>query len=118
MYGKCRALVEACRVFEEMVNRDVVSWNAIIVAHEKNGNEEKTLSLFVWMLQSGMELDEFTYGSVLKACARWQALNCGMEIYNRIIKSRMGLDNFVGIALIDMYSKCGMMEEAEKGDER
>ena len=69
MYGECRALVEACRMFEEMVSRDAVSWNAIIAAHEQNGNEEKTLSLFVWMLQSGMKPDEFTYGSVLKACA-------------------------------------------------
>ena len=69
MYGECRALVEACRMFEEMVSRDAVSQNAIIAAHEQNGNEETTLSLFAWMLQSGMEPDEFTYGSVLKACA-------------------------------------------------
>ncbi|CBI16904.3 unnamed protein product, partial [Vitis vinifera] len=85
MYGKCGALVEACLVFEEMVSRDAVSWNAIIAAHEQNGNEEKTLSLF---------------------------------IHNRIIKSRLGLDSFVGIALIDMYSKCGMMEKAEKLHDR
>lgn len=118
MYGKCGALYEACRVFEEMVSRDAVSWNAIIAAHEQNGNEEQTLSLFVLMIRSGLEPDEFTYGSVLKACAGWQALSCGMEIHNRIIKSRVGLDSFVGSALVDMYSKCGMMEEAEKLHDR
>lgn len=118
MYGKCGALVEACHVFEDMVSRDAVSWNAIIAAHEQNGNEEKTLSLFVGMLRSGMEPDEFTYGSVLKACMGWQALNRGMEIHNRIIKSNMGFDSFVGSALVDMYSKCGMMEDAEKLNDR
>ncbi|XP_017975619.1 PREDICTED: pentatricopeptide repeat-containing protein At3g02330 [Theobroma cacao] len=114
MYGKCGALAEACRVFHEMDRRDAISWNAIIAAHEQNGNEEETLSHFVSMLHSGMEPDEFTYGSVLKACSGQQTLNYGMEIHNRIIKSGMGLHSFVGSALVDMYSKCGMMEEAEK----
>ncbi|OVA10264.1 Pentatricopeptide repeat [Macleaya cordata] len=118
MYGKCRALVEARNVFDSMDRRDAVSWNAIIAAYEQNGHEQETFSLFFFMLQSGMEPDEFTYGSVLKACGGWQALNSGMEIHDRIIKSGLGLDLFVGSALIDMYGKCGMMEEAEKLHER
>lgn len=61
-----------------------------------------------------MNPDEFTYGSVLKACVGGQALNYGMEIHGRIIKSGMGLDPFVGSALVDMYCKCGMIEEGEK----
>uniref|UniRef100_A0A2N9GV68 Uncharacterized protein n=1 Tax=Fagus sylvatica TaxID=28930 RepID=A0A2N9GV68_FAGSY len=118
MYGKCGALFEACCVFDEMGRRDAVSWNAIIAAHEQNENKEGTLSLFLLMLRSRMEPDDFTYGSVLKACAGQQALNCGMEIHNRIIKSGMGLDVFVASALVDMYCKCGMMEEAEKIHDR
>ncbi|KAG2715369.1 hypothetical protein I3843_03G075700 [Carya illinoinensis] len=118
MYGKCGALFEARRVFDEMLQRDAVSWNAIIVAHEQNENEEETLALFVSMLMSRMEPDEFTYGSVLKACAGQQALHFGMEIHGRLIKSRMGLKSFVGGALVDMYCKCGMMEEAEKIHDR
>ncbi|XP_059670504.1 pentatricopeptide repeat-containing protein At3g02330, mitochondrial [Cornus florida] len=118
MYGKCGALAEARCVFGEMERRDAVSWNAIIAAHEQNGNEEETLSLFVWMLRSRMEPDEFTYGSVLKACAARQALNSGLEIHNRIIKSGMGLDLFVGSALVDMYCKCAKVEEAEKLHDR
>ncbi|XWS75609.1 hypothetical protein CRYUN_Cryun01aG0105700 [Craigia yunnanensis] len=118
MYGKCGALAEACHIFYEMERRDAISWNAIIAAHEQNGNEEETLSYFVLMLHSGMEPDEFTYGSVLKACAGQQALNYGMEIHDRIIKSGMGLHSFVGSALVDMYCKCGMMEEAYKIHDR
>ncbi|KAJ0100321.1 hypothetical protein Patl1_21576 [Pistacia atlantica] len=118
MYGKCGALAEACLVFDEMQRRDAVSWNAIIAAHEQNGKEEETLSYFVLMLHARMEPDEFTYGSVLKACAGQQALNYGMEIHNRVIKSGMGLNWFVGSTLVDMYCKCGMMEEAEKIHDR
>ncbi|KAL0332169.1 UNVERIFIED_CONTAM: Pentatricopeptide repeat-containing protein, mitochondrial [Sesamum calycinum] len=91
--------------------------NAILDIFEQNENEE-TLLLFVSMLQSGMEPDEFTYGSVLKACAGGQALHCGREIHGQVIKSGMGLDSFVGSVLVDMYCKCGMMEEAEKLHDR
>ncbi|GFZ19005.1 pentatricopeptide repeat (PPR) superfamily protein [Actinidia rufa] len=114
MYGKCGALMEAHCVFDEMERTDAVSWNAIIAASEQNGNEEETLSLFVWMLRSRMEPDDFTYGSVLKACAGRQALNCGMEVHGRVIKSGMGFDWFVGSAIVDMYCKCSNVGEAEK----
>ncbi|XP_010257871.2 PREDICTED: pentatricopeptide repeat-containing protein At3g02330 [Nelumbo nucifera] len=118
MYGKCGALVEARSVYDEMERLDAVSWNAIIAAYEQNEHEEDTLLLFSRMLHSGMEPDEFTYGSVLKACASLEALNYGLEIHNRIIKSGLGVDLFVGSALVDMYCKCGMMEEAGKLHDR
>ncbi|KAM7279863.1 hypothetical protein ACFE04_006997 [Oxalis oulophora] len=114
MYGKCGSLSESCLVFEEMKIRDAVSYNAIITAHEQNKSEETTLSLFVSMLHSGMEPDEFTYGSVLKVCANQPLLNYGVEIHSRIIKCGLGMNIFVGSSLIDMYCKCGVIEEAEK----
>nr|XP_009767912.1 PREDICTED: pentatricopeptide repeat-containing protein At3g02330 [Nicotiana sylvestris] len=118
MYGKCEAPREARRLFDEMEIKDAVSWNAIIAAHEQNGHEDETLILFFRMLQARMEPDEFTYGSVLKACAARQDLNIGMVIHNRIIKSGMGLECFIGSAVIDMYCKCEKVEEAEKLHER
>ncbi|XLT27531.1 hypothetical protein HN873_058823, partial [Arachis hypogaea] len=114
MYGKCGGLMESCLIFDEMKKRDVVSWNAIILAHEQNEEVETTLLLFISILWSTMEPDDFTYGSVVKACAAQQALNYGMEIHGQIIKSELGLDSFVGSSLVDMYCKCGMLEEAEK----
>ncbi|KAM1964070.1 hypothetical protein ACFX15_044578 [Malus domestica] len=118
MYGKCGDLFGASRVLDEMVVRDAVSWNAIIAAYGQNEIEKETLSFFVSMLRSRMEPDEFTFGSVLKACAGRLSLNYGMEIHSRIIKSGMGMNLFVGGALVDVYCKCGMMEEAEKIHDR
>ncbi|CAA0381082.1 unnamed protein product [Arabidopsis thaliana] len=113
MYGKCQALAEAFRVFDEMRRRDAVSWNAIIAAHEQNGKGYETLFLFVSMLRSRIEPDEFTFGSILKACTGG-SLGYGMEIHSSIVKSGMASNSSVGCSLIDMYSKCGMIEEAEK----
>lgn len=118
MYGKCAALDEACRIFDDMELRDAVSWNAIIAACGQNENEEETLSLLVNMLCVKMEPDEFTYGSVLKACAGQKLVNYGKEVHSRIIKSGMGFDIFVGSAIVDMYCKCSHVEEANKLHER
>ncbi|KAK9112014.1 hypothetical protein Scep_019533 [Stephania cephalantha] len=114
MYGKCAAVFEASSIFYMMDTRDAVSWNAIIAAYEQNGHEEETINLYLQMLYSGMEPDEFTYGSVLKACAGHQAVEVGVKVHDRIVKSGLGLDLFVASALVDMYCKCGMMNEAKK----
>ncbi|XP_047307624.1 pentatricopeptide repeat-containing protein At3g02330, mitochondrial-like [Impatiens glandulifera] len=114
MYGKCGDSFIARRVFDEMPIRDAVSWNAVIAAYVQNGEEDETLSIFVLMLRSRMEPDDFTYGSVLKACSSQQSLNKGLEIHTRIVKSGMGFDWFVGSSLVDMYCKCAKIDEAEK----
>lgn len=114
MYGKCGALTEARIVFEEMNRRDAVSWNAIIAALEQNEQCEETLFCFAEMLRCGMEPDEFTYGSVLKACASLESLDFGVKVHDKIIKCGLGFESFVASALVDMYCKCGAMEEAMK----
>ncbi|KAF6158155.1 hypothetical protein GIB67_014949 [Kingdonia uniflora] len=54
--------------FDVMDRINVASWNAIVVAYEHIGYGEETLELFCLMLRSGMEPDEFSSGSVIKAC--------------------------------------------------
>ncbi|KAL5987495.1 hypothetical protein ACLOJK_035243 [Asimina triloba] len=118
MYGKCGDSVGAQKAFDNMDWRDAVSWNGIIAACEQNGCNEETLFCFGQMLSSGFEPDEFSYGSVLKACAGLQSLGCGMEIHSQVVKSGLGLDSFVGSALVHMYCKCGVIEDAEKLHDR
>nr|GEW21536.1 elongation factor 2-like [Tanacetum cinerariifolium] len=112
MYGKCGALAEARLVFEEMQIRDAVSWNAIIVAYEQNGNVDETLHLLVWMLCSGLESDEFTFGSVLKACAGLQSLKDGrfslqeqsevaQKFFSQMLEVGAKPDNFTFATVLD-----------------
>lgn len=118
LYGKCKALVEAYLVFQEMEQRDSVSWNAIIAALEQNECYEDTIAHLNEMLRSGMEPDDFTYGSVLKACAGLQSLEYGLVVHGKAIKSGLGLDAFVSSTVVDMYCKCGAITEAQKLHDR
>ncbi|GAB2272840.1 hypothetical protein Dimus_007659 [Dionaea muscipula] len=112
MYGKCGAMEGAQCVFDEILGRDAVSWNAIIAAYEQNGDAEATLGFYASMIHSGVEPDEFTYGSVLKVPAGDEAYHQGMVIHGRAIKTGIAMQSFVGGSLVDMYCKCGMMDEA------
>lgn len=118
LYGKCKALVEAYLIFQDMEQRDSVSWNAIIAALEQNGRYEDTILHFNEMLRFGMGPDDFTYGSVLKACAALQSLEYGLMVHDKVIKSGLGSDPFVASTVVDMYCKCGMIADAQKLHDR
>jgi pentatricopeptide repeat protein len=115
LYGKCKALAKEYRVFQEMERRNSVSWNAIIAALEQNERYEDTIAHFNEMLRFSMEPDDFTYGSVVKACASaMQSLEYGLMVHDKVIKSGLGSDAFVASTVVDMYCKCGMITEAQK----
>ncbi|XP_052133860.1 pentatricopeptide repeat-containing protein At3g02330, mitochondrial [Oryza glaberrima] len=118
LYGKCKALMEAYLIFQGMKQKDSVSWNAIIAALEQNGHYDDTILHFNEMLRFGMKPDDFTYGSVLKACAALRSLEYGLMVHDKVIKSGLGSDAFVASTVVDMYCKCGIIDEAQKLHDR
>uniref|UniRef100_UPI0040747504 Synthetic PPR-DYW protein n=1 Tax=synthetic construct TaxID=32630 RepID=UPI0040747504 len=114
MYAKCGELEDARKVFDEMPERNVVSWNAMISGYAQNGQSEEALELFREMQQEGIKPSEFTFCSVLSACASLGSLEMGKQIHGYVIKSGFESIVFVGNALIDMYAKCGSIEDARK----
>ncbi len=114
MYSKCGSIEDACKVFNNMPSRDVVTWNAMILGHVKCGQGQKALELFHQMQQKGVQPTPVTLIGVLNACANMFALQEGRCTHEQIIESGWELDVFVGSSLVDMYAKCGSMEDAER----
>eukprot|EP01018_Ginkgo_biloba_P021808 Gb_31465 [translate_table: standard] len=114
MYAKCRSLVDARRVLDDMPQRNVVSWTAMIAACARHTYDEEALALFYQMQQNGVRPNHFTFASVLPACANLAALEKGKEVHEDIIRSGFQSDVFVASALVDMYVKCGSIENARK----
>ncbi|KAE7998358.1 hypothetical protein FH972_002911 [Carpinus fangiana] len=63
------SLEDGSRLFENMVERDCVSWNAMIVAYAQNGYGTEALQIFQKMLLSGEKPDHITMIGVLCACS-------------------------------------------------
>ncbi|KAJ7546432.1 hypothetical protein O6H91_08G040200 [Diphasiastrum complanatum] len=114
MYAKCGSIVEARRVFNNMVARDVVSWNAMVVGYVKCGDGLKALELFLRMRQGGVEPNTITFVGSLNACASLAALEQGRLIHEQIRQMGLESDPFLECCLIDMYTKCGSITDARK----
>jgi pentatricopeptide repeat protein len=112
MYAKCGSMEDAWRVFCDMPLHDVVSWTAMILGYANCGQGEKALQLFQQMQQEGVQPNPVTFLGVLNACTSTVALEEGRQAHEKIIQSGCELDVFVGNSLIDMYVKCGSMEDA------
>eukprot|EP01018_Ginkgo_biloba_P009699 Gb_23924 [translate_table: standard] len=107
MYAKCGRVEDACKVFEKMANRDLVTWNGMMGGYIQNGHGDEALEIFCKMLRVGMDFDQFTFGSIISACATPEVLDLGVQIHAHVIKTGCELGTFVGNALVNMYAKCG-----------
>ncbi|XWS37926.1 hypothetical protein CRYUN_Cryun19dG0087100 [Craigia yunnanensis] len=67
MYSKCRCLVQARRVLDEMPIRDVVSWNSMVSGYAQNGCFDKALDV---LQGNGVIVMLFQYSRLLMQCAR------------------------------------------------
>lgn len=102
-------------LFREMSERSIVTWNSLISCLAQSGRDSEALRLFHEMRDQGFELDEATIVSVLPVCARLGAVDVG-EWSHAYAKSSGLYRNFVSVgnALVDFYSKCGILETAAK----
>jgi pentatricopeptide repeat protein len=112
MYAKCGSLTDARQVFDKMFERNVVSWASVIAAYVQQGHAKEALKLFSAMQLDCIWANEFSVSSILKACSSIAALEAGHQLHAYIVKVGFGFSSFVVNALLDMYAKCGSIENA------
>ncbi|XP_060182033.1 pentatricopeptide repeat-containing protein At1g50270-like [Lycium barbarum] len=105
---------DARQLFDEIPERNVVTWNALISSYTHNNRFREAIDVFREMLAFGAKPDEVTMVGVLSACSHLGALNQGQSIHDYIVRNRLRMNVYVGTALIDMYAKCGDIDEAKQ----
>ncbi|KAI5055257.1 hypothetical protein GOP47_0030402 [Adiantum capillus-veneris] len=112
VYAKCGLCTEAQSVFEMLPARDVASWNALLAGYAEYTSGEEALRRYKLMEPEGISPDAITYSCVLKACTGIGVINEGRELHKEIVER--GLENGeVANALIEMYSKCYSLGDAQ-----
>ncbi|KAK3127563.1 hypothetical protein QOZ80_7AG0575040 [Eleusine coracana subsp. coracana] len=114
-----RGDVNAARtVFEEADGKVDVVWNAMISGYVQSGMYEEAFELFRRMVLEKLPLDEFTFTSVLSACANNGFFVHGKSVHGQIIRLQ---PNFVpesalpvNNALMTLYSKSGKIAVSKK----
>ncbi|XP_024517651.1 pentatricopeptide repeat-containing protein At2g13600-like [Selaginella moellendorffii] len=129
MYAKCGSLAEAREVFEEMQQRNVVSWTTMILGCVQNGESDAALELFTAMQEEGLTPQARTYVAALNACSslaaqegrelggdarvlKLKSLERGRLIHLELRNKGHEPDVFVANSLVDMYANCGSIAEA------
>ncbi|MCD7448607.1 hypothetical protein HAX54_044861 [Datura stramonium] len=111
-YLKCGSLEKARELFDSMPKKDVVSWTTMISGYAQHDHFSETLALFQEMLHEDNKPDETTLVSVLSACTHFSALDQGKWIHTYIRKNGLKVNIILGTTLVDMYMKCGCVENA------
>ncbi|KAL5700802.1 hypothetical protein ACHQM5_026209 [Ranunculus cassubicifolius] len=113
MYGKCNLLHYALHLFDEMPQRDQVSYDSILTAYNQAKLPHQTLSLFRNMFSVDKLLpDGYIYATLIKACAGLSTVRQGKQVHASFVLSRFCDDDIVKSSLVDMYSRYGLMEDA------
>lgn len=111
-----RTVEYAQKVFEQMRHPNCFSWNTIIRALAESDDDDKSLEavlLFCQMLcDSFVVPNQFTFPSVLKACARTARLKEGKQVHGLVVKYGLDSDEFVVSNLVRVYVMCEVMEDA------
>ncbi|XP_027161864.1 pentatricopeptide repeat-containing protein At5g59600 [Coffea eugenioides] len=94
------------------IEPDMVSWTSVISGFVQNFCNKEAFDTFKWMLDAGTRPSTATISGLLPACATAADIKHGKEIHGYAIVMEMEKDIFVRSALIDMYAKCGYINEA------
>ncbi|XP_057821646.2 pentatricopeptide repeat-containing protein At3g12770 [Cryptomeria japonica] len=111
VYSKHSGIADARQLFDEMSDRNVISWTALIAAYAHQNNGQVALRHFEQMQREGVKPNHFTFSSVLSACREAQV---GKQLHARAITHGFHSDVVVSNAVINAYVKCGEMRDAHK----
>ncbi|PKA60457.1 Pentatricopeptide repeat-containing protein [Apostasia shenzhenica] len=115
MYAKCGRIDLAHLLFDEMPERNLVTWNAMLSGFSMHGMCSEALILFSAMAEEALRPDDITFVSLLSACSRSGDVDNGRRLF-RELGSVYGLTPKVEhlACMVDLLGRAGHLEEAER----
>ncbi|CAO2826893.1 unnamed protein product [Amaranthus hypochondriacus] len=115
MYSLCGSPMDSRLVFDQLKDKNLFLWNAVISSYTKNELYDDSILMFCELISgSGLKPDNFTFPCVIKSCALGSMFDVGVTIHGLVVKLGLVMDVFVGNALIMMYGKYELVEDAVK----
>lgn len=114
MYGKCGDFYSSNFIFHGLPNKNSITWNAVVAANAHHGHGEEALKLFREMINVRVPLDQFSFSASFAAAANLAIVEEGKQIHSLVIKLGFNSNLYVINALMDMYGKCGEMNDVLK----
>ncbi|KAK1592019.1 hypothetical protein Q3G72_017856 [Acer saccharum] len=113
-YGECGEIDYGRKVFDEMSERNVVSWTSLICGCARRDKPKEAVDLFFHMVEEGVRPNSVTMVCVISACAKLQDLELSERVCAYIDESEMTVNTLMVNALVDMYMKCGAVDTVKR----
>ncbi|KAL5769681.1 hypothetical protein ACOSP7_013835 [Xanthoceras sorbifolium] len=125
MYCKCGEMEKAHVLFRKISGEflrmrnskisceaEIVSWSSMISGYVRNGEYEDAFKTFSSMVREQVWVSKFSLTSIVSACANAGILELGRQMHAYITKVGHKVDAHLSSSLIDMYAKCGSLDDA------
>lgn len=113
MYAGFGLLSLSRRLFEDMHERNIISWNGLLAGYVSNGKFEEAILFFREMIIEGLRPNERGFSCVVNACTESGDLDSGLAIHGFLIHLGYDSDPFTANSLVSMYAKLGDLRAAE-----
>ncbi|AES77482.1 putative tetratricopeptide-like helical domain-containing protein [Medicago truncatula] len=115
MYAKCGNIKESLDVFWSITDKDVISWNSVIVGMALHGHGKESLSLFKMMQRTKICPNEITFVGVLVACSHAGEIDEGYKYFD-LMSSEYKIEPNIRHCgcMVDMLGRAGLLKEAAK----
>lgn len=115
MYAKCGDIEGSIRAFSEILDKDLVSWNAMLYGFGMHGLASEALQLYNHMIASGTKPDKVTFIGLLITCSHVGLIEEGRMFFESM-ESIYGLSYEIDhvACMVDMLGRGGYLKEAEE----
>ncbi|KAF6176615.1 hypothetical protein GIB67_034477 [Kingdonia uniflora] len=115
MYAKCGDIEGSTRAFSDILEKDLVSWNAMVFGFGLHGRANEAIRLYDYMLKSKIQPDKVTFVGLLMACSHSGLIEKGQVIF----KSMVSVYGFVPgedhvACMVDIFGRSGLLSQASK----
>ncbi|KAL1815954.1 hypothetical protein ACET3Z_018528 [Daucus carota] len=114
LYVQYKDMNDACEMFDRMPERDPYSWSVMVGGFAKIGDYMNCFGTFREYVRTGECPDNYTLPNVIRACRDSMNVRMGMLIHNVVCKCGLDVDQFVVAALVDMYARCRVLDDARR----
>lgn len=109
MYADFGEVATSQFLFDHLHHRDFIAWSAMVSAYARAGHPNLAVNTFKQMESANEKANEVTLVSLLQACSSMGAQGHGKSIHARVVRAGYSCNKFIASALIDFYSKLGLV---------
>lgn len=110
MYGKCGEVDVARKLFDEMPERDAVSWNSMISGYALKGMWGEAFKIFESMRGESIELNIITWNTIAGGCLKMGKYKVALELISQMRNSGIRLDFVAVIIALGVCSHIGLLK--------